>query len=58
MAMQGPSGVGEAIMKGIEKRFAADQGSSFDCIFRNIVIGELVNGSSLISLDEGEGREG
>ncbi len=60
MAMLSPVGVGQAIVEGVVKRFAGDEGGSIELMFRNVVIKELIHGSSLIFQDEGEryGREG
>ena len=57
MAMLGSGGVEEAILKSILKGVAGDEGGYVGQVFRNIVIGELVHGSSLICRAEGE-REG
>ncbi len=58
MAILGPGGVREAIVKRILKRVAADDEGSVDWMFPSIVIEELVHGSSLISRDGGETRRG
>ncbi len=60
MAMLGAVGVEEAILKGIVKGFARDEEGIGELMFRNVVIKELIHGSSLIFRGEGErdGREG
>ncbi len=57
MAMIGPGGVGEAVVKGIVRDVIGDEGSSVDQVFRKGVIEGLIHGSSLICRDE-RGREG
>ncbi len=58
MAMLGQGGIGESIVNGILKvAAAAEDGSGSDeGIFRNIIVKELIHGSSLIWCDEGEGE--
>ncbi len=58
MAMLGPGGVGVPILEGILEGVAADAGRSVDWMFRNIVVGELIHGSSLICRYAGQGQEG
>ncbi len=58
MAMLGPCGIAEAMVKRILKEIAADERGSVDWMFRSVVIGELVHGSSLIYRDNsGTGRQ-
>ncbi len=55
MAMLGSGGVADAIVKGVLKRVLADERVIVDQLLRNVVIEELVHGSSLICRNEGEG---
>ncbi len=58
MALLGPAGVGEGIMRRIVKQLEENEGSNVDRIFRKVVVGELVQGSSLIYWNKGErGKE-
>ncbi len=57
MAMLGPGGIGEAIVNGILKAAAADGGDSMEGMFRNVIVKELMHGSSLIWPDEVDGEE-
>ncbi len=54
MAMLGQGGIGEAIVKGILKAATADRGDSTEGMLRNVIVKELMHGSSLIWRDEGE----
>ncbi len=58
MAMLGQGGIREAIVKGILKAATAteDGSSNFKVLFQNVVMKELMHGSSLIWRDKGEGE--
>ncbi len=43
MAMLGPGGVGEVIVKGIVRGVRGDEGDSVDRMFREIVVEELMH---------------
>ncbi len=57
MAILGQGCIGEAIVNGILKAVAADGGSSVQGMFRNVIVKELMHGSSLIWCDEKVGNE-
>ncbi len=57
MAMLGQGAIGEAIVNGILQAYVADGGGSVEGMIRNVVVKELMHGSSLISCDEGDGKE-
>ena len=52
IAMLGQGGVGEAIVKEIVKGLARDEEGCVERMFRNVVVEELIHGSSLICRDE------
>ncbi len=53
MAIQGEGGIGEAIVSGILKAASEDEGCIVEVMFRNIIVEELVYGSSLVRWDDG-----
>ncbi len=57
MAMLGQGRIGEAIVNGILKAAAADGGGSVEGMVRNVIVKELMHGSSLIWHDEEDGEE-
>ncbi len=57
MAMLGPDGVEERIVKRIVKEVTGEK-SNVDRMFRSLVMEDLIHGSSLICRDEGEREQG
>ncbi len=57
MAMLGPGGVEDVIVKEIVKGVTGDEGGNIDRMFRNVVVEELAHGSSLVCRNEAEGRQ-
>ncbi len=57
MAMLGQGGIEEATVRGILKSAFVDGGGSVERTFRNVIVKELMHGSSLIWHDTGEGGE-
>ncbi len=54
MAMLGPGGIGEAIVIKVLKATTEDGGDDVKEIFRNVIVKELIHGSSLIWSEEAE----
>ncbi len=54
MAMLGEGGIGDAIVNGILKAVTEEEEGSVEGMFRNVIIEELVYGSSLVRWDDGE----
>ncbi len=54
IAMLGPGYVGEAMMDGILRAATADGGGSVDGLFRTVIMGELMLGTSLIWRKKGK----
>ncbi len=56
MAMLGQGGIAEGIVKGILEAAIEGGGGSVEGMFRDVIVKELMHGSSLIWCDEGEAR--
>ena len=57
MAMLGEGSIGEAIVNRMLQADIGNQGVSVEAVFRNVIVEELVYGSSLVRCDDGgEGR--
>ncbi len=57
MSMLGQGGTGETIVNGILKATAADEDVDVKEMFREVIVKELIHGSSLICRDKGVGEE-